>query len=517
MANLFFFGLLIAIVLAVFLWQLHLVDKSLQHNALERSRLVTGVIEANLRNAELASDTINEIITGFLDEKAHFIDYLDSIEPLHTKELAALCDQTNLVGVTLVRPSGKVISTPDNWLTSVPDCRKSTSNVQYDKNHKTSYLVHPANHAAGYLTCVIIGIDAAGIIELQKKTSLPELLQILSSLPGINYIRIAGAKEKSPDNQPQVKLISKDGMVTAETRMPMATGTLVVGLDAKRFIRRRNDLRRQFIFFGCLLTGVGLFFSWIMYRYQRRDLARTRNFERIMAKEHESASLGRATATIAHEVRNPLNAINMGLQRLQMEADTLNAEEHELINAMLEAVTRTGTIVTELQRFTRDLHPDNQPLELQALVRQQIALYRPVCQEQGIEIDTDLQDEGWIEGDRELLSELVENLLKNGVEAQPDGGMIIIRLHRDNGRMVLVISNPGLNVAAEDIHRIGDPYFSTKVRGSGLGLALCRRIVEAHQGTMHIQPDAAGKHFIIQVKLSVMENFCNRERKRGRI
>ncbi len=503
-ANLFFFGLLITIVLTVFLWQLHLVDRSLQHNALERSRLVTGIIEANLRNAELASDTINEIIRGFLNEKAHFIDYLDSIEPLHAKELSALCNQTNLVGITLVRPSGKIISTPDKWLKRVPECKDSTGNIQYDKKRKISYLVHPTNNAAGYLTCVIIGIDAAKIITLRKKTSLPSLLQVLASLPGINYIRIATSGQKTTKSGPQVKLISSDGMVSAEARTPMAIGSLIVGLDAKRFIQRRNDLRRQFFFFGCLLTGVGLFFSWILYRYQRRDLEKTRNFERMIAKEHESASLGRATATIAHEVRNPLNAINMGLQRLQMETHTLKDEEHELIDAMLEAVTRTSTIVTELQRFTRDIHPKKRPLQSRTLIRRQIALYKHICSKQGIKVVADLRDEGWIEGDGELLSELVENLLKNSVEAQPDGGLITIRLHKDNNHIILSISNPGLTVSSKDIHRLGDPYFTTKIHGSGLGLALSRRIVEAHGGTIRIYPDTTSKQFSVQVVFSAL-------------
>lgn len=505
MANLFFFGLLVVIVLTAFLWQLHLINRSLQHNAMERSRLVTGIIEENLRNAELAAETIDEIISGFLDEKANLIDYLDAIEPLHTKELTALASQTNLVGITLVRPSGDIVSTPNTWLAEVPGCMTSTGDVQYDKKRKISYVVHPADQAAGYLSCVIIGIDATRILTLQKKTSLPELLATLSSLPGINYITISPEKTEAKENTFHAKLISTDNMVSAETRIPISTGILKVGLDAKNFIQRRNSLRRQFIFFSCMLIGTGLFFSWLLYRYQKRDLERTRRFQQMLAKEHESASLGRATATIAHEIRNPLNAINMGLQRLQIEAKTLNTEEFELIDAMLEAVSRTSTIVTELQRFTQDIHPRNKALQLQKLVQQQLALYSHVCRKQGIKLTLVLEDEGLISGDRELLSELIENLLKNSVEAQPDGGEITIRIQRHNETVLLLISNPGFYVTAQDTHRLGDPYFTTKIRGSGLGLPLSLRIVEAHKGKMEIMPDISGKQLTIQVQLPALQ------------
>lgn len=505
MVNLFFFGLLVAIVLGVFLWQLQLVDRSLQHNALERSQLVAGIIEGNLRNAELAADTIDEIISGFLDEKAHFIDYLDAIEPLHTKELTALAGQTNLFGITLVRPSGEIVSNPDHWLKKLPTCTTVTGNIQYDKKRKISYLVHPANHAAGYLSCVIIGIDATRILKLQKKTSLPELLTTLSSLPGINYIRISAERYKSKANTTSVQLLNQDDMVSAETRISMPTGTLVVGLDATNFIHRRERLRRQFIFFSCLLTGIGLIFSWFLYRYQKQDLERTRRFEQMMAKERESASLGRATATIAHEVRNPLNAINMGLQRLQMEAKTLQTEERELIDAMLEAVSRTSTIVTELQRFTQEISPRLSPLQLQDIVWQQLSLYSNICREQGIQLTSEFQDKGWVNGDPELLSEVVENLLKNSIESQPDGGEITLRLHQHNGEVVLLITNLGFAMEAEEIHRLGSPYFTTKIRGNGLGLPLSRRIVEAHGGTMSIEPDIVGQRFTIQVLLPVLQ------------
>ncbi len=502
LANLFFFGLLVALVLATFLWQMHRINTTMQHNAAERARLVAGVIEENLRHAALAERTIEEIIRTFLGEKARFVEYLDSIEPLRTSELTALARETGLVGITLVRPSGATVAGPEDWLARVPECGSASPAIRYDRRERIGYTVYPAGDDAPDISCIILGIDAGKILALRDQTALPVLLATLSDLPGIHYVRLErGPRKIRPPGAPPVRLVNGADGPTAETRVQTSRGTLVIGLDAEHFVSRRAGLRNQFILFGCLLLGLGVFFSFLLYHYQRRDLERTRNFERLMAREHEAAALGRATATIAHEVRNPLNAINMGLQRLSLESDNLTPEQEQLIAAMREAVDRTATIVTELQRFTRELRPQRTPFRPDHLVRQQLTLWEPVCREAGIRLISRLHYRHEFTGDRELIAELVENLLKNGVEAQPDGGWIRVTLAGKQQDLVLEVANQGLALTAEECRRLGEPYFTTRTRGTGLGLALCRRIAEAHGGRITFAPDLAARTLTIRVTL----------------
>jgi signal transduction histidine kinase len=249
------------------------------------------------------------------------------------------------------------------------------------------------------------------------------------------------------------------------------------------------------------LLALGIFFSWLLYRYQQRDLKQATHFERMLAREHEAASLGRATATIAHEVRNPLNAINMGLQRLQLESDNLNEEQEEMLVAMREAVTRTSTIVTELQRFTRKLQPEHKPVQLEEIINQVLTLYRPACTDQVITVTSTIQSSLPVIGDRELLAELLENLLKNCVEAQTDGGFIQIQLQDDQDSQILIINNGGFTLSGNDRSRPGEPYFTSKTRGTGLGLALCRRIAEAHNGQLEIQTFPNNETFSVKLTL----------------
>jgi signal transduction histidine kinase len=502
LANLFFFGLLVGFVLASFFLQLSRIDRSMQHNAQERARLVAGIIEENLRNAELAARAIEQITFTLLGDKAKFIDYLDAVEPLNQEELAALAVQSGLAGITLIRPSGLILSGPENWLDDRPDCEADPLRIHYNTQQQTAYMIHPTTYPEGDLSCVIVGMDASRILSLKKRTDLPAMLKTLTNLPGIDYIRLVSEQSAgNAANTTSVRLVRTGNHATAEATLYTTQGMLVVGLDAQHFIQRRTSLKHQFIFFCILLLVIGFSFSWLLYRYQKLDLERTRKFERMMAREHEAATLGRATATIAHEVRNPLNAINMGLQRLTLESDNLKPEQEDLIRAMQEAVYRTSTIVTELQRFTRDLRPKRELVDFDCLLQRQVTLYQTMCDRQGIDVRTGSIQPVRLAGDPELLAELVENILKNSVEAQPDGGFIHISLIKGAETCVLRVSNSGFQLDREQAERMGAPYFTTKTRGTGLGLALCRRIAEAHGGKLSIEPEPDRKTLTIQVVL----------------
>ncbi|MCP3890270.1 MAG: HAMP domain-containing histidine kinase, partial [Desulfobulbaceae bacterium] len=169
--------------------------------------------------------------------------------------------------------------------------------------------------------------------------------------------------------------------------------------------------------------------------------------------------------------------------------------------AMREAVTRTSNIIGGLQRFTANLIPKQNVVDVANLIRQQLALYTPIYEQQRVELQVDLANIDTIYGDRDLLAELLENLLKNSVEALESGGIVQIVLNADQKNVTLEIINNGFLLKEEEAKRIGEPYFTTKIRGSGLGLALCRRIAEAHMWNFCIYPDEHTKTFTVTLTI----------------
>ncbi|MDD2465076.1 MAG: ATP-binding protein [Desulfobulbus sp.] len=495
--NLLGFGLLIALVIAVFSWQIMAMNQDLHRNTLSRTRMMAAIIEENLAYGDLVGTTLDTLTTTFLRDKARFVAYLNGIDPLQSDELAALARETGLLGLTVINSGGSTTSGPEKWFKQLPDCEHQADQLLYDQNGQTVLYAFPGKTAD--IRCILVGMDAHAILGLRQKTALPVLLANLSQLPGIHYVRMEADGEKN-DTDP-VRLLNDQGEMTAEARLSTSKGLLVVGLDAANHFSRLSQLQRQFFLFTALLLGLGLFFSWLLYRYQQRDLRQTRNFERLLAREHEAAALGRATATIAHEVRNPLNALNMGLQRLSLESPTLNAEQQQLVSAMKEAVRRAGLIITELQRFTRPLVPRMMTIDPLKLVNRVLSLYRQQMVEQKIEFELVNNGEMHLAADRDLVAELVENLLRNAIEAQPEGGFIHLACRKVADTWQLAMTNGGYRLGPEESLRLGEPYFTTKTRGTGLGLALCRKIAEAHGGELQLKADSEQQQLSVRITL----------------
>lgn len=496
--NLILFGLLVAIVLAVFFWQLSRVRTGFQGQALSYSRMVAGIIEENLRNSLLAGEVIDETVRIFLYNSGKFVHYLESIEPFNVDELASFAKESGLAGITVVRPSAMVSGPPD-WLPSKPDCSQTANSVNYSYESGLATLSYSTGVGSDSLiSCLVVGLDVHRVTTLREKTGLPSLLATLSSLPGVSYVRI----EKGGQSASPVILPAGDQEnPVAQTSLQTQAGLLVVGLDARQYVLRVAELQKQFVLFGVLLLILGTGSSWLIYRYQKQDLQRTRDFERTMARQHEEAAMGRATATIAHEIRNPLNAINIGLQRLAMESYNLSGEQEQLLYSMRESVKRTENIISRLQRFTRQLEPESDPVRFDKLVGQALKLYEGLCERQSIQVESRIDLSYPVTGDQDLLGELLDNLVKNSVEAQPDGGFLSVTLRRYQDRAQLILSNGGFNLAEDEINKMMEPYFTTKAKGTGMGLPLCHRIVEAHSGSLDIRKGQERGTITIEVQL----------------
>jgi two-component system, NtrC family, sensor histidine kinase HydH len=251
-----------------------------------------------------------------------------------------------------------------------------------------------------------------------------------------------------------------------------------------------------------LPIGVGLTIGTVIGLLQNRMEIKTRTYERQLSKEREDAALGRAAATIAHEVRNPLNALGMGLQRLQMEARELAPEHLRVISLMLDSVRRANGIVSGLLDYAKPQKPVMKPMRLDLVVDDILSAYLPSCGERGINVTWSVKCHEPIQGDRDLIGQVVENLLRNAVEAQPAGGFIDIAVKREARAIALTVRNQGFSLATDEVERIFEPYFTTKAQGTGLGLAISRRIAEAHGAEILPQVSGLG---ILEVALCFPE------------
>jgi signal transduction histidine kinase len=278
----------------------------------------------------------------------------------------------------------------------------------------------------------------------------------------------------------------------AEVRRLLGDQVLSVGLDAGQFDYRVRQIWGEFFLFSAVLALLGGFFSWLLYRYQQAYFRHIRSVERELAREREDAALGRSAAAIAHEIRNPLNAIGMGLQRFRMEVEGLNETGGELVATMLSALKRADGIIENIRLYANPLRPRRQRIFFGKLVREIWILYEQRCVEQSIKAHIDIHEDKPFFGDPHLLSQAVENLIKNSMEAQPDGGVINLQVYYQGEECFFRLENSGFTLPPQEVEQILEPYYTTKTRGTGLGLAIVRKTVLAHGGRMTVSVPKPG-------------------------
>ena len=484
--NLAIFGGLVALVLAAMYWQVRQAQSAYLDHVRLTTRVLASVIQRNAENTVLSQAVVERIIGTFLENTARFVDYLNNIQRFSGDELAAFAEEAGLAGIKITEPGKSQTEGPAGWL---PEdallCTGDKPSLLHLPAAHMYCLTFPRTTAPG---CIVVGIGAVLIEKLQDQIGLPQLLKAMEKLTGISYIRV----EENAESDGKSRLINKSGLQVAEERLPLDSSAIVIGMDARQFFIRIGRLQREFAVFSIILAALGVFLSWLLYRFQSTYLKRMQAYERELARQREDATLGRATAAIAHEIRNPLNAISMGLQRLHIEAEGLPEEHHALIATMRNAVTRTDAIIGDIRRFAKPLAPRYQPVALKKLVDRTVLLYERPCREQRLEISVSAETDTTLWADPNLLEQALENLVKNAVEAQPEGGFLKIAIHRREPHIVLVAENAGFHAPAKGIEKILEPYFTTKTRGTGLGLSNTRRIIEAHAGTITLDSPEKG-------------------------
>lgn len=265
-------------------------------------------------------------------------------------------------------------------------------------------------------------------------------------------------------------------------------GLLVVAFSTEPMARlRRQDLRTGAIVGGAALivggAGLGLIF-WV----QQRHVREFRRLEAEMAKRERLAALGDVAAAFAHEVRNPLNAVSMGLQRLRTEwAPEPRAEHARFVGVLEDEVRRLNTIVEQFLALSRPLPLSPAPVDVREALDELAEILGPEAKAAGVEIRVTGGLARPVVADRDALKQVLLNIALNGIRAMPDGGVLTFEAGGTRDGVVLSVADTGRGIPADALPRIFDPYFSTRPDGVGLGLTIARRIVDAHGGAIDAQ------------------------------
>ena len=227
------------------------------------------------------------------------------------------------------------------------------------------------------------------------------------------------------------------------------------------------------------------------YMAIRYDITERKLHEQRLRDQAALATLGEMAAVVAHEVRNPLAGIRGGLQLLQSSFPD-PAEGRDLIREIIARVDSLNVVVSDLLTFARVRDLRRGELDLKTFLTDITASLRLDPQMRQIEVSL-AGEAALVDADPDQLRVAITNLIFNAAQAMDHTGTIAISIERGRDRAVdLVIADNGPGIPPELRERVLEPFFTTKHRGTGLGLPTARRIVDAHGGRLAIESSAAG-------------------------
>jgi two-component system sensor histidine kinase HydH len=223
--------------------------------------------------------------------------------------------------------------------------------------------------------------------------------------------------------------------------------------------------------------------------------------------EREKALLLEKMAPVlAHEIRNPLGSIKGAAQVLRSEAES--EEQRNLLDVITEEVNRLNRVVSQFLDYARPYAPDLKPQAINAVIEKVVAVIEANNLSSRIDIELELHPHlPPVSVDQEQLHQVILNIAINAIEAMPDGGTLTIRTSRirsDAGDAVgISIRDTGPGISREKLKQIFTPFFTTKERGVGLGLAVCRRIIRNHGGRIRVK-SIPGQGTIFYIRLETV-------------
>lgn len=235
-----------------------------------------------------------------------------------------------------------------------------------------------------------------------------------------------------------------------------------------------------------------------------RDVESVRRIENEIEISHRLASIGRLTSGVAHEVKNPINAIVIHLEILRERMIQLDPDTRRHMDIITKEIHRLDRVVKTLVDFTRPVELKLADLDLRALAADVVALAAPEAGKRNVQIEEQPSErELRVRVDNDLVRQAVLNVVINGIQAMPDGGKLTVSSSVVGAAAVLEIHDEGTGIPPEVRDKIFNLYFTTKSEGSGIGLAMTYRVMQLHNGALDFTSEPAhGTTFRMQFPLA---------------
>ena len=220
-----------------------------------------------------------------------------------------------------------------------------------------------------------------------------------------------------------------------------------------------------------------------------KDLTELKKLEKQIARNEQMNAMGQLASGVAHEIRNPLNSIATIVQQLDKDFEPVDGEEeyHLLAGIVAKEVKRMNKTIENFLRFSRPEPIIKSEFVLSELINSVEAQYQALVEKNGIELTVHQGWDGKVNWDRNQIKQVLINLIKNSIESIENSGKIEIKIEGETSNVAIYITDTGEGISDGDLQRIFNLYFTSKAKGTGIGLSIIQRIINEHDGMINVE------------------------------
>jgi signal transduction histidine kinase len=244
------------------------------------------------------------------------------------------------------------------------------------------------------------------------------------------------------------------------------------------------------------------------FNYMVQKLREERALEEKLREAEHLSGIAQLAKSIAHEIRNPLNFISLSIDHLKKKYMPQGNEDKEkfetLIVSIKHEIQRLNKLVGDFLEYGKPMRLSLQVIDLGNLIGEVLELVRAKAEKDCISITYRNGEIPLLAVDPELIKTCIFNIILNAFQAMPEGGDLTVITKTSNGKAYIIVEDTGVGVSKENMQKLFDPFFSTKITGLGLGLAMTKRVIEEHGGKAEFE-STEGKGSVMTILLPIRE------------